>query len=353
VQKPQSHSTQKEDQMMRRAGSFLMSVLLIALYNNPAAGQSMTPSILTIQLENQVEYLQDISDVSKFATNPDVTPPAPGGRNFGVVTIIADIVSVNGQPAKGVYVGRTRAVLLGQSPSTGEAIADLNRTAIREAIFEILKSDGTPIGSIVGLGFSGGAPPPGAPLAQRGGNWAIVGGTGAYLGARGEFGGAQAPGSGSIARMASMNEDPANRRVNGGGTQPFVLAVIPMFAPQIITTIGVPAVTHFKDSSFVTASTPATAGEVLSLRATGLGPTVPRLDPGQPFPANPPAVVNSPIEVKVNGTRAEVLAAIGIPGTVDGYDVKFRLPADAAKGSATLQLSAAWIAGPTVTIAVE
>jgi uncharacterized protein (TIGR03437 family) len=180
-----------------------------------------------------------------------------------------------------------------------------------------------------------------------------VGGTGAYLAARGEFGGAQTAGSGSIGRIASMSEDPANRRVNGGGKQPFVLAVIPMSAPQIITIFGAPAVTHFKDSSLVTAFTPAAAGEVLSLRATGLGPTVPGVDPGQPFPATPPAVVNSPIEVKVNGKPAEVLAAIGTPGTVDGYDVQFRVPADAGKGLTTIQLTAAWIAGPTVTIAVE
>jgi hypothetical protein len=71
----------------------------------------------------------------------------------------------------------------------------VRRTAIREVSIEILKSDGTPIGSIIGLGFSGGASPPGAPLARTGGSWAIVGGTGAFLGARGEFGGAQARGS--------------------------------------------------------------------------------------------------------------------------------------------------------------
>jgi hypothetical protein len=38
---------------------------------------------------------------------------------------------------------------------------------MREQIFEILKSDGTPVGTIVALGFSGGTAPPGQPTAER------------------------------------------------------------------------------------------------------------------------------------------------------------------------------------------
>jgi len=110
---------------------------------------------------------------------------------------------------------------------------------------------------------------------------------------------------------------------------------------------------HSSDSALVTASTPAAAGEVLSLRATGLGPTRPGVDPGKPFPATPPAVVNSPVEVKVNGQPADVLAAVGVPGTVDGYQVNFRVPPDTVKGVATVQVSAAWITGPSVTIAIQ
>src|SRR5262249_46992588 len=158
---------------------------------------------------------QDTSDVLSFATDSFGALPAQFSKNFNVVTILGDISSVNGQPAKGTYVGRTRVIQSRPDPAAGQAIADVTRTAIREVIFEIMKTDGTPIGNIVGLGFSGGSPPPGAPRAQTGGNWAIVGGTGAFLGARGEFGGAQPPGS-RIGRPASMTEDPAKRRLNGG-----------------------------------------------------------------------------------------------------------------------------------------
>jgi uncharacterized protein (TIGR03437 family) len=123
--------------------------------------------------------------------------------------------------------------------------------------------------------------------------------------------------------------------------------------PQIVTTASGPAIAHSSDFSLVTSSKPAAAGEVLSLFATGLGPTVPAVDPGQPFPPSPAATVNSPIEVKVNGNSAEVLGAVGFPGSLEGYQVNFRVPQDAAKGVATIQVSAAWIAGTAVGIAVQ
>jgi uncharacterized protein (TIGR03437 family) len=55
----------------------------------------------------------------------------------------------------------------------------------------------------------------------------------------------------------------------------------------------------------------------------------------------------------VNGKPAEVLAAVGYPGSMDGYQVNFRVPPDAAKGVATIQLSAAWITGTPVSITIQ
>jgi uncharacterized protein (TIGR03437 family) len=95
------------------------------------------------------------------------------------------------------------------------------------------------------------------------------------------------------------------------------------------------------------------AGEILSLFATGLGPTRTSLTPGQAFPSSPLAVVNSPLDVTVNGKSAEVLGAVGYPGAVDGYQVNFRVPPDTGVGTATLQISSAWIPGAPVTIAVQ
>jgi uncharacterized protein (TIGR03437 family) len=129
--------------------------------------------------------------------------------------------------------------------------------------------------------------------------------------------------------------------------------VIPISRPEIVSTSGGPAVTHSSDFTQVSVSKPAVAGEILSLFATGLGPTIPGVDPGKPFPSSPPAVVNSPVEVMVNGKPAEVLGAVGSPGTVDSYQVNFRVPADTATGVATIQVSAAWIAGAPVSITVQ
>jgi uncharacterized protein (TIGR03437 family) len=55
----------------------------------------------------------------------------------------------------------------------------------------------------------------------------------------------------------------------------------------------------------------------------------------------------------VNGNPAEVISAVGYPGATDGYQVNFRLPADIAKGSATIHVSAAWISSVPVTISVQ
>jgi hypothetical protein len=236
----------------------------------------------------------------------------------------------------------------------GRAIADVARTYSGfETAFEILQADGTSVGSIFLSGFGGGTPPPpGAPLIQTLSNLAIVGGTGAFLGARGQGGEAPVAG-GSGARQASMSEDPSNRRLNGGGKMRWVLHLIPMEVPQIVSFFGFPSVTHSNGSSFVTPDRPAEAGEILSLLVTGLGPTKPGVNPGQPFPSSPPAVVNSPVTVTVNGESAEVISAVGSPGAVDTYQVKFQVPPSTAKGIATGQVTAAWIVGTTVGVPVR
>jgi uncharacterized protein (TIGR03437 family) len=233
------------------------------------------------------------------------------------------------------------------------AIADTTWPSKRDETFEFLQSDGTPVGTIMTIGLNSGSPmPPGPPVGGR--NLAIVGGTGAFFGARGQ-GGVRSvllPGATSE-RTASITEDPSKRRQNGGGHILSVLYVIPMSRPEIEATPNGPAVAHCSDFSLVSPSKPASAGETLCLSATGLGPTRASLTPGQPFPSSPLAVVNSPIDVTVNGTSAEVIGAVGYPGAVDKYQVNFRLPADVSAGTATIQISAAWIPGTPVSIPVK
>ncbi len=315
-----------------------------------ALGQAPQPTILTIDLDNFVQYLADTSDVSQYGTKSGVTPPGPvlQSADFWVATGLGDIVAINGQPAKGLYVVRARDIATDPNPRPGKAIGDVTREAFREEFFEILSVSGNAVGSIVALGLSNGLPPPGAPAAQTGVNFAVIGGTGAFVGVRGISGS-----GGGQGRQASITEDPANRRINGGGKTQRIVTLYPMSVPQIAITTAGPAITHSSDFSVVTASKPAAAGEILSVFMTGLGPVRPGVDPGQPFPSNATVAVNSPIAVTVNGKPADILAAVGFPGALDGYQVNFRLPPDTAKGAATLQISAAWIATAPVSIPVQ
>ena len=110
-------------------------------------------------------------------------------------------------------------------------------------------------------------------------------------------------------------------------------------APDIVTTSNGPAVFH-ADSTPVNDARPARAGEVLTLQATSLGPRRPR-------------VGISPLEVTVGGKPAAVVKAVSWPALAETYQVDFRMPDGAAPGTATIQLTAAWVAGSEVKIAVQ
>ena len=129
--------------------------------------------------------------------------------------------------------------------------------------------------------------------------------------------------------------------------------LLPMARPEIINAAKGPAVVHASDFSLVTAANPAIPGEMLSLFAIGLGPTRPGVDPGQPFPASPTQLVNSPVEVSVNGALAQVLYAGGYPGTTDAYQVNFRLPDGVTPGPATVRVTSGFIPGPSIQLPIK
>ncbi len=104
----------------------------------------------------------------------------------------------------------------------------------------------------------------------------------------------------------------------------------------------------------MTSSKPARAGEILIVYAKGLGFTRPAVNPGDPFPDGPAfAIVNSPVEVLVNGSSSPAINQLGVPSTTDTYRVDFRVPAGAAAGVMTVQLSAAWVRGAAVRVPVQ
>lgn len=332
----------------------LLAAVFIGLGAWPRSVQAQAPAaVLLVDVDNYVTYNYDTYDYTKFGVDPTVTTAVPM-RAFAFHIGIGDIVAVNGKPVKGTILWRSAPMFpLTPTPQPGQAIADTTRAMMDDLNFEFVGFDGTMIGTITASGLSGGAPPAGAPLAMTRGNFAITGGTGAFLGVRGQTGlGPPIPVPGARG-TASVTEDPANRRNAVASKGRFVLHLLPMFSPEVVQTAAGPAVVHSNDFTPVSADKPAKSGEVLTLFATGLGPTRPGLDPGQPFPATPLQVVNAPVAVIVNGAPAEVLDASGYPGTTNAYQVNFRLPAGVTTGLVTLQVTSAWIAGSAVKIAVQ
>jgi hypothetical protein len=182
------------------------------------------PTALQVDVNNFVLYNYDTFDTIQFGTNPN--PTSVPMKTYNNHISIGDIVAVDGTPARGTLLCAHTMFVLSPAAKVGsmKAIADTSRAMMDDCSLEILASDGTAVGTIFIHGLFGGAPPPGAPASSARSNLIITGGTGAFLGARGQAGqtGPWTP------RVASVTEDPANRRVNGGGVESIVLQVFPM-----------------------------------------------------------------------------------------------------------------------------
>ncbi len=321
--------------------------------------QTAPAAILRIDIDNYTAYVNDTADFSKLSSDANATTSAIGGKTFATLLGVADIVAVNGRPAKGTWT--IRGTWINQTPDAGpgQAIADTSRTFMIESAWEIQQADGRPIGTIIGSGLAFGPPQPGAPqalLPTAAGATAITGGTGAFLGARGQAGFSAMNVGGRVARTASTAEDPANRRARGGGARTWLLHLIPIFVPEVVADQTGPVVFHSADFSRVNAASPARAGELLTVAVSGLGPTRPGVDPGEPFPPfpeKPIQEVNSPVEALVNGSAAQVINKVGWPNTTNVYRVDIRLPDGIAAGVATIRITAAYVPGAEVKIAVK
>jgi uncharacterized protein (TIGR03437 family) len=306
---------------------------LLDAQTSPAAN---APVVITVEVQNGALYRGDTFDLSKIAKDPG--PTTSVNTAFITTFNVGDVRTVNGEAVTGIWSSPALALPFRANPQPGQPIADVDSAGMLQCIWQILTTDGKYIGTLIDNGAA--APGP---------HHIVIGGDGAFLGMAGAHGAMQAL---TPQRAASTSEDPANRRVLGGGTLRTTFYLFPRSRPNVIATPDGPAVTH-ADGKLVSTASPAAAGEVLTLYATGLGPTTPFVEIGQAFPQGSAHPVNAPVDIKISGQSSEVLYAGGYAGSVDGYQVNFRVPAGIPAGRGGLQLTAAWIPGTPVIIATK
>jgi len=311
---------------------------LLALLSAPViVGQVMDdPIVLKVDVENRVLYRNNVSDVSKLGKEPG---PVAATENIPFVSglNIGDIVAINGEPVKGIWsYSYIHTTPFRKAPQAGQFIADADQSAIVFCTWQIYAEDGTFLGVISDSGAGQGH--------------SITGTLAAFFGLSGAH---SEMGMTTPARVATTAEDPAKRRIHGGGKGSTTFHLYPRVRPAVHSTPNGPAVFH-SDFSQVTAENPARPGEALIITATGLGPVKPNLDPpgAVKFSDLPYQEVNGPVTVIFNGKQLHVSNKIGWPGQTTLYRLDFQVPSDATAGMATIQLIATWIPGPAVTIPV-
>ena len=91
-----------------------------------AAAQEL--QILQVQLDNSVDYVGDVTDPSKIGKSPSpVAPNTTQLGNFWRNVGLADIISVNGSPVKGIAINELQTLLLRPESTPGQMIADVTR----------------------------------------------------------------------------------------------------------------------------------------------------------------------------------------------------------------------------------
>lgn len=314
-------------------GVFALSAILVVPF--ALAQTANDPVVLTVDVENYTAYRGDVLDPVKVAK--DANPTTGTVAAFLETNQVGDIVAVNGKPAKGLYQSVAFIMPFRANPTAGQAIADLDSSGLFHCTWEILGPDGAYIGTLMDSGAGSGH--------------GLLGGNGAFMGVKGVHFGGQTP---VPQRSASSSEDPSKRRVNGpAGKLRVTFYLYPTFRPTVQMTANGPTIAHM-DYSPVTGANPARPGETLIIAATGLGPAKPGIQPAgaEPFSGPPYQEVNSPVTVTFNGKELSAITKIGWPGQKDLYWLDFQVPSDAATGTATLGLIAAWIPGPTISIPV-
>lgn len=137
---------------MNRQWKFVITTTLYAVGLRQAWAEAPQFVTLDVGWENWVNYIGNVADPSQLASSPNAVSATL--RNLMSQVGIADIVSVNGKPAKGVWINSGRTLNIAPTPAAGQGIGDVVRSGIVDVHFEILQADRTPIGSIMTAAFS-------------------------------------------------------------------------------------------------------------------------------------------------------------------------------------------------------
>ena len=185
----------------------MKQLILFAFFATIAPGQTDNRVALVVDLENVVTYRSDVTDFARRGADSGPTT-ALAARAFTDSLNVGDIVAVNGRPARGLWTSRVYAMNFSPTPTPGFGIADRASGSLADCKWEFLDASGNFIGAILDGGY-----------APHG----VTSGVGAFYGVRGQMGGPSPANAPPLppqrpTRAASISEDPANRRINGGGT---------------------------------------------------------------------------------------------------------------------------------------
>jgi len=287
---------------------FPISLVLVLLSPVLVIGQGPSEIKVSVQLD-KLGWYYDLGDPSTYGTVAESLAPLPAGTIKAMMrnVIIADVVSINDKPARGTHVS--------QGIGIRTTNHDFPRNNLHYFVLDIQAPQGTQVGGLFGTLLGSGNAAPGAPAGA--GLWAVYGGSGAYVGVFGQ--GSNVGGSNFY--NTTFKEDTASRRTHSNGRLKLDFYLSGVRTPEIQTAY------HAADLSPVTSAKPAQPGETLILEVKAAWSTRPPLEPGKTFAEEPLAALAFPVEATADGQPAEVINAVGWPGTRDRYRVDVRLPA--------------------------
>jgi len=321
--------------------AFVFGLVFSSVSALAQAGPDVT---FTMQFDNYLFYVDDTGDSTKNATIQSRMPALPADFIFAFKkeVIIADLVRIGESRVTGTYLsqGIVVAASSAMQPVPGRPIADFPRNRMHQFVIEVLTPEGAQVGALFGVQMGAGGPPPGVP--RGAGIWAITGGSGAYVGVHGQATNVQQ----TNARLTSFREDPAFRRVNGGGERGLEVHLTGLVVPEVTDA-------YHSDFTRVSAERPARANETLILAVRAAWPASPYLEAGKTFSDNPLQRVAIPIMATVGETAAEIVNQVGWPGTRDRYRLDVRVPGGIAPGVADLKVSGAYIPGAVFRIPMQ